>query len=42
MRVDIKQKDRNGNEKLEVKVSSQNVNLWYGPKHALLDVNFDI
>lgn len=42
MKVDIKQKDRNSNEKLEVKVSSQNVNLWYGPKHALLDVNFEI
>jgi phosphate transport system ATP-binding protein len=42
MRVDIKQKDRNNNEQLEVKVSSQSVNLWYGSKHALLDVNFDI
>ncbi len=42
MKVDIKQKDRNGNEQLEVKVSSKNVNLWYGSKHALTDINFDI
>ena len=42
MKVDIKQKDRNSSEQLEVKVSSQNINLWYGSKHALTDINFDV
>lgn len=42
MKVDIKQKDRNSSERLEVKVSSQNINLWYGSKHALTDINFDV
>lgn len=42
MKVDVRKKERDASETLEVKVSTQNVNLWYGPKQALNNINFDV
>lgn len=42
MKVDVRKKERNYIDTLEVKVSNQNLNLWYGSKQALNNINFDI
>lgn len=42
MKVDVRKKERDINETLEVKVSTQNLNLWYGAKQALNNIHFDV
>lgn len=42
MKIDIKHRDKQDTNLLDIKVKSEKLNLWYGSKQALFDVSLDI
>lgn len=42
MKIDIKHRDKQDTNLLDIKVKSEKLNLWYGEKQALFDISLDI
>lgn len=42
MKIDIKHRDKQDTNLLDIKVKSNKLNLWYGEKQALFDISLDI